>query len=386
MIMSSLAQRTVQAPVLDFETALKQIAARASELDGNPRFPSESFAELLEAGIPQLACDRARCDLGREIAVVRALAGADASTARILDGHFNGVERLALLADAELRARELQGIGSGELLLGVWGADPAQGEGAPASIVRGPGDAVSLRGVKTFCSGAGGVQRALVIARDDHDARRLAYVDVSSAIWIDRDWYRASGLRSSESHRVEFRDAPVLAILGVPDEIMREPWFSRDAIRTASTWAGIADCILESTVELMGGRQLDELRLHAIGRMRVAQSSIDRWLEHCVSRMKASRAPGTPSHHNGGAPLDGEELDVTIHAGSRALAGECRIALADAARTITAEAARVCGSRGLIGGGTLDRARRDLDLFLLQHRLDPKLVELGARTLEDRSQ
>ena len=43
----------------------------------------------------------------------------------------------------------------------------------------------------------------------------------------------------------------------------------------------------------------------------------------------------------------------------------------------------MCGSRALVGGGALDRARRDLDLFLLQHRLDPKLVEIGARTLAE---
>jgi alkylation response protein AidB-like acyl-CoA dehydrogenase len=361
--MAELAQQAIQTPPiqtspLTFEGALAQISARAGELDANPRFPSENLASLMAVGTPQLAADRAHCALDREIALIRALASADASTARILDGHFNGVERLALLAPDELRACELAGVSRGELLLGVWGADPAPGEGPPASIVQSHAGNWALRGVKTFCSGAGGVQRALVIARDEHGARRLAYLDVSSAVRIDRDWYSASGLRSSESHRVEFLDTPILAVLGGTDEIMREPWFSRDAIRTASTWAGIADCILRMTIDTVGDRALDDIRLHAIGRMRVAQSSIDRWLEHCVARV--------------------EEI-------SPALAAECRVALTYAARVIAAEAARVCGSRGLVGGGTLDRARRDLDLFLLQHRLDPKLVELGGRMLEEGS-
>jgi hypothetical protein len=69
----------------------------------------------------------------------------------------------------------------------------------------------------------------------------------------------------------------------------------------------------------------------------------------------------------------------------RAVSAEARLAIADAARLIAAEAVRVCGSRELIDGGALDRARRDLDLFLLQHRLDPKLVELGAQTLAERA-
>lgn len=369
-------QPTNAHPNISLEYALERIAGSAAALDANPRFPSENFECLREAGILQLAADRERCDLALEIELVRAVAQADASTARILDGHFNGVERLALGLQGELRVHELEEIAQGALMVGVWGADPAPGEGPPAKIEhlakleRGGepqllnGVETFLNGVKTFCSGAGGIQRALVVARDESGGRRLVYADLSVGVHIDRSWYRASGLRSSESHRVEFCDTPVLAVLGEQDELMREPWLSRDAVRTSTTWAGIADCIVLATVNALAGRPTDDLRLHALGKMRVAQASIDRWLEHCASSLQSTDDP---------------ILAESYHS----LAGECRIALADAARLIAAEAARICGSRALAGGGTLDRARRDLDLFLLQHRLDPKLVELGARTLEE---
>ncbi len=359
-----------------FAQALEQIAARAGELDAHPRFPAEDFASLRAAGVTQLAADRSRCDLPAEAAIVRRVAGADASAARILDGHLNGVERLALLAgDDELRSRELEQVADGALLLGVWGADPGPGEGEPARIERASGGALALRGVKTFCSGAGGVQRALVIARDERDERRIAYVDVTRGTTLDRSWYRASGLRASESHRVSFEHAPVLALLGGADEIMREPWFARDAVRTSATWAGIADLIVRETVHALVGRPADDLRLHALGRMRLAQSSIDRWLTFAVGELQRA-----VSEAGGGDPHD-PASEKTAQWG--ALSGECRLAIAEAARTIAGEAARVCGSRALVGGGSLDRARRDLDLFLLQHRLDPKLVEIGARTLAD---
>jgi alkylation response protein AidB-like acyl-CoA dehydrogenase len=373
--------------------ALAQIALHAGELDAHPRFPEENFALLKAAGVVQLAGDRTSCDLTAEAALIRALAAADASTARILDGHFNGAERLALLAREPLRGEELALIGRGELLLGVWGADPAPGEGPPARVVEGADGGLALTGVKTFCSGAGGVQRALVVARDEHDAKRIAYVDATRGLRLDRDWYRASGLRASESHRVEFDQAPVLALLGGPDEIVREPWFSRDAVRTAATWAGIADGILAATLALVGERALaDELRLHAIGRMRVARSSIDRWLDYAVGVLDGAE-PTHAEHAGDGALVDGASAENgesaaaarPLGADARALAAECRLALSDAARLIAAEAARVCGSRALIGGSDLDRARRDLDLFLLQHRLDPKLVELGAELLAGRA-
>jgi alkylation response protein AidB-like acyl-CoA dehydrogenase len=361
-------------PLLD--VALAQLFARAAELDASPRFPRANFESLKRAGVPQRAAERERLTFADEVELIRAVARADASTARILDGHFNGAERLSLLAPSELRERELDGVREGTLLLGVWGADPGPGEGAPAAIeTRATGELV-LAGVKTFCSGAGGVQRALVVARDSDGARRLVYADVSKTISIDRDWYRASGLRASESHRVEFCDTPVLAVLGEPNETVREPWFARDAVRTAATWAGIADCVVHATVKAVGDRELDQLRLHALGRMRLARSSIDRWLERAVAVLGPA-GEGACEHVAGAL-----EHEAAV-ASWRVTSAECRLALADAARVIAAEAVRVCGSRALIDGGALDRARRDLDLFLLQHRLEPKLVELGAQTLAE---
>jgi len=350
----------------DLARSLRAIAAGANERDREPRFPAEAFAALAAAGVPQLAADRERCDLRTEVALVRAVAVADASCARILDGHFNGVERLALNATGKLRERELEGVGAGELLLGVWGADPAPGEGSPARVEKDSAGNLVMNGVKTFCSGVGGVQRALVIARDSSDARRLAYVDVTAGVHIDRTWYRASGLRSSESHRVEFTGTTVLALLGGEDELLRDPWLSRDSVRSASTWAGIADCLLRATVAALGERAPDPISLHALGEMRLAAGTIDRWLRYTVAAMSDIETP------------------IVAGDGLPGLASECRLALAQAARLIAAQAARLAGSRTLVSGGTLDRARRDLDLFLLQHRLDPKLVELGERALEER--
>ena len=166
----------------------------------------------------------------------------------------------------------------------MWGADPAAGEGPPARLQQVDGRLV-LRGVKTFCSGAGGVQRALVIAADQDGSRRLAYLDTTSRVNIDRGWYRASGLRSSESHRVEFHDTPVLALLGAPGELSREPYFSRDAIRTSATWAGLADRILAETLAALDPARLDAMQAHGLGRMRIAQSTIDRWLDHTTTAL-----------------------------------------------------------------------------------------------------
>jgi alkylation response protein AidB-like acyl-CoA dehydrogenase len=354
-------------PTISRDSALQQIAERAQPLDRAPRFPQENFADLASSGALRTAAEQPG-DLIGQIALVRAVAAVDASTARILDGHLNGLERLT--NGGQGLRHELDAIREGFLLLGVWGADPAPGEGPPARLIH-HRNQLHLRGVKTFCSGAGGVQRALVVAADEQGRRRLAYLDTTDTIVIDRDWYRASGLRSSESHRVEFHDTPVITLVGEVGELSREPWFSRDAIRTTATWVGLADCILNATIQATDPARASELQVHGIGRMLVAQATIERWLTHAASRL---------SRHAG--PADATE-DVEDPA---ELAGLCRIAIADACREIAALAATICGSRALAGGGTLERARRDLDLFLLQHRLDPKVVALGASALEGHAQ
>jgi hypothetical protein len=52
-----------------------------------------------------------------------------------------------------------------------------------------------------------------------------------------------------------------------------------------------------------------------------------------------------------------------------------------AAKAILEAAAGACGSHPFVTGGRLDRARRDLETFLLQHRLDPLLARLGGERL-----
>ena len=50
--------------------------------------------------------------------------------------------------------------------------------------------------------------------------------------------------------------------------------------------------------------------------------------------------------------------------------------------TILDEAASATGSRPFATGTALDRARRDFELFVLQHRLDPLVARLGRRAVD----
>jgi hypothetical protein len=317
--------------ILAVRDVLHEIAAGAAALDAEPAFPRAAFAALHEAGALEFPRTRAE-----EWAMVRAVAKADGSVGRLYEGHLNAVERLAL-----------HGI-EPEGRLGVWGADPAPGEGEPARLEDG-----GVHGVKVFCSGAGGLDGALVTVRDgDAPQPLLAYVDLSD-VEVDRTWYRAGGMRASESHRVVFHGAPVLAILGEPGELTRQPWFATDAIRTAAAWAGIADAAADAALhDLASKPEVDDLRALAAGRIAVATASIDRWFEHAA------------------VGEDLPETSILLRAG-----------VADAGTTIIGEGARATGSRPFATGTAFDRARRDFELFVLQHRLDPLVARLGRARL-----
>jgi alkylation response protein AidB-like acyl-CoA dehydrogenase len=348
---------------------LEGIAAGAGARDAaNPPvpFPEEAMAALGDAGALRWNAipGPKRPPAEHELSLVRRVAAADGSVGRILDGHLNAVERLAVQAPAALRDRELDAVLNNQLRAGVWGGDPVPGEGPPAAVVPGGAGEV-LHGVKTFCSGAGGLHRALVLARDQTSGDAApgpvsVWVDLTNRrrVEIDTGWYRSRGLAASASHRVVFHDAPVLARLGANGAIAQQPWFGRDALRTAASWAGMADTAVSAAAAALQERPgRGELEGLAMARMLTAQRTIDVWLA-AAARAMDTTAPDLAA--------------VALHG---------RAAIADACRALLDEAARACGSRPFATAGALDRSRRDLEVFLLQHRLDPLLARAGQAAL-----
>jgi hypothetical protein len=363
---------TASPPELDvasLDEALARVASSADERDraAIPAFPEEAIADLEAVGAlawnAHAGTDRPPA--AAELGLVRSVARADGSVGRIVDGHLNGVERLAVQAPDALRDRELAAVRAGRLRVGVWGGDPHPDEGTPATVVA-ASSGEALSGVKTFCSGAGGLDRALVLARDpDAPAPATVWIDLTDAatVTVDERWFRGAGMRASVSHRVIFDGAPVLARFGGPGALAQQPWFGRDALRTAASWAGMADCAVDGALAAIATRPrsgaLEEL---AIGQMLTARETITAWLERAAGAMDGASED-----------LASEDLaDIALHA---------RAAIVQASRTILAAAERACGSHPFATGGRLDRARRDLELFLLQHRLDPGLAAAGGRAL-----
>jgi alkylation response protein AidB-like acyl-CoA dehydrogenase len=129
-------------------------------------------------------------------------------------------------------------------------------------------------------------------------------------------------------------------------------------VRSAAIWAGLSDGIANVVPAALASRSVraDSHQDAALGRMHVAASTIDLWLTHAARCFDHGDA-------------------VNERCGELAIA--TRAAIAEASRAVAAGALQACGSRALATLDDLDRRHRDLEVFLLQHRLEPQLETLG---------
>jgi len=350
--------RSTPGPAQADDTLLEALAARMDEHDrGTPgRFPEEAWSALEWSGAT--VGDGLSVVAGQDL--VRTVGRVDVSLGRLLDGHLNGVQRLREQVPADAAPDDLDALRAGRLRLGVWGADPGPGEGEPARLRADGPDRWVLDGVKTFCSGAGGLHRAFVLVRGPQDTAplRLAYVDLEHDAEVDATWFGGAGMRGSASHRVVFHGARALWVADEPGALMRRPWILQDGMRTAASWAGGADRVVDDTVAALRAKGADgDLDGLAVAQLLQARRALDLWLAHGAAAVETD------------GPDAADEALLARHA------------IATAIREILDGSSRALGSRPFSTGGRIERARRDLETYLLQHRLEPMLARLGRTTL-----
>ena len=301
-------------------------------------------------------------DRATEHAALRRVAADDLGVARVLDGHRNALERLLRHRPVEVADADRRAAADGDVPHGVWGADPRPDDvptSRPAAL---DPDGRTVSGVKVFCSGAGLVRRALVLVRDHDGGQACVLLDVEDPerAAVDRAWFAGDALRTSASHRVVLDRAPVLASLrgdGDRSALLEEPWFSGDALRTAVTWAGALDAVLDGTTTALRQREASDAEAALLGRAHAARGTVDRWLDH---------ATATRDH-------DPEAAAATVL--------QARLEITERCREVLRACAELTGSHPLAVGSPAARARADLDLLLLQHRLTPAAVRHGRTHL-----
>ena len=280
--------------------------------------------------------------------VLADVAAVNLTAARVLEAHSDA---LAILAEAGEPADDSL----------AWGVFAAEAPDARLDAVPGDDGAVTLDGVKPWCSVAADLDAALVTAHTA-EGRRLFRVDLRQDGVTPEPAHRwvARGLRTVTSAPVRFDAAPATAI-GPAGWYLVRPGFAWGGIGVAACWYGGAVGVLAS-LRRHAVRKGGDLELAHLGAADVALHAARSVLLDAAVAIDAGAA-----HHRAG------EL----------LALRVRSVVADAVETVLRHAAHALGPAPLAFDA--DHAARvaDLEIYVRQHHAERDLAALGTMLAEE---
>jgi alkylation response protein AidB-like acyl-CoA dehydrogenase len=356
-------------------------AVNAAEIDRVGSFPEKEFANMIAAGLMVVPLSRSLGGLGLGfeshtiadlLRLLRILGKGNLSVGRIYEGHVNGLQLIQTFATPD-QVEHFAHNARGQKLFGVWNAEAGDGlKFHPLGHKR-----YELIGSKTFCSGAGHVQRPLVGGTLPDGQHQLCVVPMEQVkTQIDSSWWTATGMRGSVSYKVDFSGVVLddSWFIGNPNDYHREPWLTLGVIRFAAVQLGAAEGLVESTRNFLRklARTTDPYQIARLGQMALAVENGRLWLESVAEKVR------------GFAPIFGGDTAAAKQSASEltVYANMVRTAIEQAAMEVMNNAERCVGTRGLLAPEPAERIIRDLRLYLRQPCFDAALAAVGSYTLE----
>jgi alkylation response protein AidB-like acyl-CoA dehydrogenase len=275
----------------------------------------------------------------------------DLSLGRLVEGH---ADALSILAEAGVPS---QGFSQS---YGVWAARAGRG-GTVATPVPG---GWSLTGVKPYCSGSVGLDRALVTA-DAPDGYRLFDIRVADHVrTVAPESWMAVGMADSESETLTFEGPtlPQSAAIGGPDFYLRRPGFWSGAVGVSACWYGGAKGLVDALLDGLGSG----LGAHALadaGRAVAIEAGLAAYLEHAAEA------------------IDADPSDEHRRGHRRALS--VRQVVHDGCLQIHSLVAAAGGAGPLCHDRAQARRAADLFVYLAQHHGGADAAALGQIALEE---
>ena len=296
---------------------------------------------------------------------LRAAGARDLAWGRLYEGHGNALQLIARLGDERQRTRAAGDVADGRLF-GVWNTQAADG----VRIGAADPDGVTLAGRKTFCSGAGRVQRALITAAWPEGGAQLLVVPMDQvATAVDRSFWKPYGMEDSESFAVDFSGVRVRSedLIGESDVYERPPWFVAGASRFVAVQTGGVEQLVADFAAFIRRRRYheDPIQLTRLGECTVAARSAVLWVNACADAWV--RFDAAPSLANE------TFLCATVDA--------ARYAVERAALDVAERIERGVGARGLLETEPFARRLRDLRMYLRQPAIDATVLRVARATL-----
>ncbi len=267
----------------------------------------------------------------------------DLSVGRLCEGHSDAI---AILHDAGAVPRP-------GCSYGVWAARGSS-DSLRATRVRG---GWHLEGFKTFCSGHGLVERALVTAESESGYLTFDVSTSEQVVGAIPGSWPAVGMAQSRSETLEFGgpDLSVDQLVGEPGFYVDRPglWFG--AVGVAACWYGGARGILEHVARGLGPTASDAL-LAELGAAVADVEMMRVVLSHCASE------------------IDDDPRDQLGQARARALVA--RAVVHEAAQRVLSASASAGGARPFTLDARQSQRAADLFIYLTQYHVAAG-VELG---------
>jgi alkylation response protein AidB-like acyl-CoA dehydrogenase len=206
------------------------IQAASGELDRDGAFPTDALDLLAGAGV-LAAFGGGEATALELMEALRLVGRANLSLGRIFEGHVNGARLIDWYGTADQRRTLARDLASGRVF-GVWNT-----ETAPVRI-----EGVALVGFKTFATGAGHIDRAIVTATTQ-GGRQMVLIDAAQPARCDPKSWPVSGMKATVSGTYDLTGFPA-HLIGTPGDYEREPRFSAGAWRFTAVQLGGVERIL----------------------------------------------------------------------------------------------------------------------------------------------
>ncbi len=360
-------------PLAEATPLLRRVAEQAARMDHDDSFPEDAFRWLAEAGLlgvtlPGQELDLTQARTPQLLHWLKRVGAANLAVGRVYEGHLNALQLIFLYATPAQQQRWFADVAEHQRLFSVWNTQADHGIRLhPLGKNR-----YRLEGAKTFCSGAGWIQRPLITGEwvgAEKKGWQMVIVPTERVKTLaeDRQFWQPLGMRASASYRLDFTGVELTEhdLLGPPDAYYQQPYFGGGALRFAAVQLGGAEAIFDATrAYLTGlGRTDDGFQQTRLAEMAWLIESGHQWLATAGAKTDQWLRTG------------GEAAKVVAYANMT------RTAIEEICLRVMPLAERSVGARGLMRPLPFERLHRDLTFYLRQPAPDATLLDIGRFAL-----
>ncbi len=357
-------------------------AANAAASDRYGGFPQSEFELIAEAAMLAAPLERHLGGWGcgydadviyETLKLLKHLGRGNLAVGRVYEGHVNALQLIQALGTKEQVAGYAADARDGQKIFGVWNAEAGDG----VKVIPQQNGKYRLEGCKTFCSGAGYVERPFVNGILPDGGWQMCIVPMEQVATVsDPTWWQPAGMRGTASYKIDFSGVELdeSALIGKPGDYYRQPWLSLGVIRFAAVQLGGAEALLDGTRQFLQdlGRTSDPYQEERLGKMAIAVESGNQWLKGAADLVAAY------------APVFGGYPTISYAHPEKlvAYANMTRTAIEQICLDVMQLCERSVGTRGLLPPHPMERIIRDLTLYLRQPAFDAALANVGQYILK----